>query len=398
MTSTDLNRAHVAVLTVFALAGAAFASWAARIPDIKRILDLDPRALGLLLLAGSLGSVLLLPLSGHIANRLGVARALVLGTGFAATGITGLGLAVGVAEDVRLAAPALFVTGLGIALWDVAMNLEGAHVERGLGRSVMPHYHAAFSAGTVAAALLAAGLVGLRVPVWVHLPLIALACLAGVVLALRSCRPGEPPAEEDADQPRARNPWTEPRTLLIGVVTLVAAFTEGTANDWISVAFVEGHGVPGWAGVLAFAVFLSFMTIGRLAGTKLLDTYGRVPVLRVMFGLALVGCLIVVFTPAPYAYLGAAVWGIGVALGFPVGMSAAADDPRLAHARLSVVATVGYGAFLAGPPLLGLLGHEVGVLRALLVVGAALLLAVACLPAVREPQPVQSTHRAPTAS
>ncbi len=62
---------------------------------------------------------------------------------------------------------------------------------------------------------------------------------------------------------------------------------------------------------------------------------------------------------------GAALWGIGVALGFPVGMSAAADDSAHAAGRVSVVSSIGYLAFLAGPPLIGFLGHEVGTLRAL---------------------------------
>lgn len=168
-------------------------------------------------------------------------------------------------------------------------------------------------------------------------------------------------------------------------MTLVAAFTEGTANDWVSVAFVEGYDLPSWAGVLAFATFLGFMTIGRILGTSLLDRYGRVLVLRVMLAVALVGSLMVVFGTPVLAYLGAALWGAGVSLGFPVGMSAAADEPEHAHARVSVVATIGYVAFIAGPPLIGFLGDAYGVLRALLAVGTLILLAYVALPAVREP-------------
>jgi MFS family permease len=192
--------------------------------------------------------------------------------------------------------------------------------------------------------------------------------------------------------------WTEPRTLMIGVLTMVAAFTEGTANDWVSVAFVEGYGLPTWAGVLAFATFLSFMTLGRIAGTGLLDRYGRVAVLRVMLVVAGVGSLLVVFGTAPLAYLGAAVWGVGVSLGFPVGMSAAADDPERAAARISVVATIGYTAFIAGPPLLGYLGDHFGILRALLAVGALLIVALLVLPAVREPDRAPSQDPTPVAA
>jgi len=94
------------------------------------------------------------------------------------------------------------------------------------------------------------------------------------------------------------------------------------------------------------------------------------------------------------AYLGAAIWGIGVSLGFPVGMSAAADDPERAPARISVVATIGYTAFIAGPPLLGFLGDHYGVLRALLAVGAMLIIAMLVIPATREPEGHRAAARA----
>jgi MFS family permease len=125
------------------------------------------------------------------------------------------------------------------------------------------------------------------------------------------------------------------------------------------------------------------MTAGRILGTRFLDRYGRVAVLRVLFGCALVGSAMVVFGSTPVAYAGAAVWGLGASLGFPVGMSAAADDPARAAARLSVVATIGYGAFLAGPALIGFLGDQVGVLRALAVVGLVSALALLVVPAAR---------------
>ena len=46
-------------------------------------------------------------------------------------------------------------------------------------------------------------------------------------------------------------------------------------------------------------------------------------------------------------------------------MSAGADDPALAAARVSVISSIGYCAFLAGPPLIGFLGDQASVLHAL---------------------------------
>jgi cyanate permease len=100
--------------------------------------------------------------------------------------------------------------------------------------------------------------------------------------------------------------------------------------------------------------------------------------------MAAVGSLMVIFGPAWLAYLGTAVWGVGASLGFPVGMSASADDPARAAARMSVVATIGYTAFIAGPPLLGFLGDRFTVLRALLAVTGMVALAMLVIPATRE--------------
>nr|WP_281287554.1 MFS transporter [Rudaeicoccus suwonensis] len=255
----------------------------------------------------------------------------------------------------------------------------------------MPRFHAAFSGGTVVAALIAAGISAAHVSILAHVLIGMAFILATTIWCVRGFNAIEDDHEIDspADEPEETSShwgaWRERRVLLIGLVTLVAAFTEGTANDWMSVAFVEGHHVPKWAGILAFATFLSFMTCGRLVGTSLIDHFGRVPALRVCFGMAIAGCLVVVFAPTWLAYAGVAVWGVGVSLGFPIGMSAAADDPKRAHARISVVSTIAYTAFLAGPPLLGFLGQHVGVLHALLAVGAAALVALATVPAVREP-------------
>ena len=66
-------------------------------------------------------------------------------------------------------------------------------------------------------------------------------------------------------------------------------------------------------------------------------------------------------------------------------MSASADDPARAAARMSVVATIGYTAFIAGPPLLGFLGDHFTVLRALMAVTGMVALAMLVIPATREP-------------
>lgn len=384
-----VRTARAAVFTAFAVNGAAFAAFASRVPDLKHDLSLTAGELGLTLLAASVGSVLGLPLSGWIVHHLGAARTLMGAAVVQSAGLIGVGLGVSAFHNRGIVMAGLFFVGLGVGVFDVGMNLEGASVERLLGHSIMPRFHASFSGGTVVSALVGAGLSALHVSIAWHLAGIVLLLLAVTPWFLRAFLPRSIEVDEHGTEVKEKAgigaAWREPRTLLIGVVVLAAAFTEGTANDWVGVALSDGYGLPRWAGVLGFAVFLSAMTAGRIFGTKVLDRRGRVPVLRVLFVAAVLGCALVVFGGPTLAFLGAAVWGVGASLGFPVGMSAAADEPRRAAARMSVVSTIGYTAFLAGPPLLGFLGDHVGVLRSLLVVGAMAMVALLAIPAVREP-------------
>jgi MFS family permease len=154
---------------------------------------------------------------------------------------------------------------------------------------------------------------------------------------------------------------------------------------------VDGYGTTEAVGAVGFGVFVAAMTLARLVGGAVLDRFGRIPTLRLTAAFGLAGLLLVLLGgSATVAMAGALLWGFGAALGFPVGMSAAADDPARAAARVSVVSSIGYTAFLAGPPLIGLLAEHVGILRALFVVVAALVLGLAASPAARPLVPVES--------
>lgn len=383
MTTThpQVRAASFAVFAVFVLNGANFSSWAARLPAVRDGLDLQPAQMGLLLLIGSLGSIVALPLSGLIVTRLGAARTVLTFALVNACGYLLAALGVGLGQ-VPVVAGALVLCGIGTGVWDASMNLEGALVEQRLGRTVMPRYHAGFSVGTVAAAGVAAVAAATRVPVWVHLPVVVLLTTTGVFFAVRRFLPaGAAEAEavhpEDGPRQSVFAAWLEPRTLLIGLVILAAALTEGSANDWLSLAVVDGFHQNDTAGAIAFGIFVAAMTTMRFLGTVLLDRYGRVAVLRLCAGLALVGLLTFGLVPTDMLWLaviGAVLWGMGAALGFPVGMSAASDDPLRAAARVSVVSTIGYSAFLAGPPLLGLLADHVGYRHALLVIAVPIVI------------------------
>ena len=214
-----------------------------------------------------------------------------------------------------------------------------------------------------------------------HLGGVGVLALVVVVAVGRAFLPPSAPPEAPEV---VRSAWREPRTLAVGVMVLAFATVEGSANDWLSLAIIDGYGARHWVGVLGFAVFVTAMTSGRMVGPVALDRWGRAPVLWATSAVAAVGILLVV-AGGHWLVVGAGIvaWGLGASLGFPVGMSAAADDPARAAARVSVVSTIGYAAFLAGPPLLGQLGDRVGTLDSLLAVAALMVPAAMTVAAVR---------------
>jgi len=390
-----VRSATYAVYTAFIASGFIFASWAARIPQVRDGLRVTPGVLGLVLLCIAAGSTIATPLSGLVITRLGDARTVMTMSLISAAGMATV--AVGYRYGIPPVAVGLFLFGYGAGTWDVAMNVQGAAVEQALGRAIMSRFHAGWSIGTVAGAGTGAAMVALGVPVTVHLLAVALAVAIAVpttarrFLPLPSARtPRHAGAAHRGQTAARRGPltaWTEPRTLLIGLFVLCMAFTEGTSNDWLSLAVIGGYHTAAALGTLTFAVFLAAMTTGRWFGPAFIDRYGRVPVLRVCAATALAGLFLLEAGGAlaaggvlVAALAGALLMGLGTSLGFPTGISAAADDPRYAPGRVSTTASIGYLAFLAGPPAIGFLADHVGVLRGLSITGVLLAVAFMLCP------------------
>ena len=381
-------RSRNAVMLAFFLNGFTFSSWVSRIPEVRAGLDLNNGQLGLLLLTMAIGSLISLPTTGTLINRWGAATVV---RGGVVVGIAGLvvgTIGAGELSVVAVAAIGLFVYGLGMGVWDVAMNVEGAAVEHQLGRTIMPRFHAGFSLGTVGGAGVGALTTWASLPIEWHLIATGLVTLVALLSATRGFLPRAVEVAAEATPPAraALAAWREPRTLLIGLMVFALAVTEGSANDWLAVALIDGYDVEHWVGVAGFGLFVTAMTTGRLVGPVLLDRYGRAPVLWATMAAAGLGVLLIGFGSHPALVVaGILLWGFGASLGFPVGMSAAADDPAHAAARVSVVSTIAYAAFLTGPPLLGFLADQVGTLHALLAVAVLLVPSALLVPAARKP-------------
>jgi MFS family permease len=380
-----------AIFAVFSLNGFGAAAWVSRLPSVRDRLGIDVADVGVLIFGVSVGAIIGMVLSSHLVHWLGERRIIQIFLGLCggALLIVGVGASALGSFAVTLAGFAVF--GLATGVCDVGMNVSGAGAERAVGRNIMPWFHASWSLGTVVGAGIGSAAAFAGVDVALHLGIVGALLIVGAMVVIRwipavAHQPEESEGGSVAFRERMAI-WLNPRTLLVGLLVLGMAFTEGSANDWIAIGFIDDRGLDNGQGALMFGVFTVAMTAGRIAGVPLLDRFGRVPVLRAASLAAAVGLAIVILVPIiPLAVAGVVLWGLGASLGFPVGMSAAADDPRTAAASVSAVATIGYAAFLIGPPLIGFVGHQIGVLNALWIVLGLIIVATLCIPAAREPR------------
>lgn len=382
------------IFLVFALSGLGLATWAARLPAISAELNLRNDVVGFVILALSAGSILGLLAAPHLLRLLGPrvgmrSMLLLLAAGLALVGIGADGL-----HLLAFVVIGLAIFGFAMGAVDVLMNLDGTLVEKAAGRTLLPLMHAFFSLGTFTAAGIGTIAALLEIPVIVHLltiaGVVALTAVVGLgAIPARSARPPLPEAVAAAASTRQRSVWLDPKLLLIGAVMLGMSFAEGAANDWLALAVVRGHGLDPASGALMLSVFTGAMFLGRVAGGPILDRFGRVPVLLTAAVLSLAGlATFLLVETEPLMIAGTVAWALGCSLGFPVAMSAAADHPTRSAERVSAASMIGYGAFLVGPPLLGLIGEQIGLLGALWIVFGLVALGTLAVPSLRPARPV----------
>ncbi|MEV8267568.1 MFS transporter [Microbacterium sp. NPDC076911] len=380
LTRSELVRWRTAIFAIFLASGLSIATWASRVPAIKATLDVDNTQIGLMLLGAGVTSIIGLSLATPVLARFGARKGMLVAIITFATGVAVIGIGTDLLGSYIVVIAGLALFGLGNGAVDVMMNVEGAAIEKHTGKTILPLFHGFFSFGTVIGAGIGALAAAWQVNVLLHtlfvttiIILIAVVSYANVPVREIT---GDTAAVHDKPHWRARvhtamEAWREPRTYALGIIILGMAFAEGGANDWLALGMVDGHNATPALGALGLAVFSVSMTVVRVFGGPLVDRFGRVTTLRVLSGLAAAGLLLFILAPTlPLVFVGAALWGAGTSLGFPLGMSAAADDPARAAARVSAAATIGYVAFLCGPPILGFISEQVGLLNTLYILVA----------------------------
>ncbi|WP_424467249.1 MFS transporter [Pseudoclavibacter helvolus] len=376
---TTPQRRRVALFVLFFLPGLTIASWVTRTPDVRDALGASTAEMGLILFGLSVGSMAGILSSGRLVSRWGARPVIAVGMTLVALSALTIGSGAATTSSV-LVGVGLGLFGLGMGGAEVALNIEGADVERQLGKSTLPAMHGFFSLGTTIGAVGGMIATATAFPILAHLSVAAVAVTIGLIASIRLLPPATGQtsrAASDDSAPAASSPlWRDKTLLLIGLVVLALAMAEGSANDWLPLVMVDGHGFDAAWGSGIFAVFALSMTIGRFIGGAFVDRFGRMKVLCTSALIGGAGIALIIFVDNQAVAAAAAIlWGVGTALGFPVALSAAGASGDRPDARVAFAATLGYIAFLVGPPALGFLGEDFGLRPALGVVLALVALA-----------------------
>ncbi|HHT7189831.1 TPA: MFS transporter [Bacillus cereus] len=359
-----------ALFLLFAVPGVAFATWISRTAATRDILAVSNAEMGWILFGLSVGSVIGLLSASHFIDYKGARDVIIGSMFFMIVGLLCLGITIYFVSSIG-AFCSLVVFGIGYGLAEVSLNVEGSSIEQQLGTILLPKFHGFFSVGTLVGALSGSVATSLHIPILYQFLTISVLFIWLLCVVYRFLPHGTGKKERKQNEKRAKytSLRMDKKVLLIGIFVLGMAFAEGSANDWLPIIMVDGHQQSVVTGSIMYTVFVLAMTVARMCSSYFLDRFGRVAVVRTTISMAIIGISIIIFGSNLYFLsVGVLLWGIGAALGFPIGLSAAGDDRENATSNVAAVSIIGYTAFLVGPPFLGILGETFGIRNALLAV------------------------------
>ncbi len=344
---------RIAVAALFFLAGLCFSSWASRIPDIQRQLQLNDAELGGVLFALPCGLLVSLPLAGFFVSRFG-SRVIVITAGL----LYGCCLPLlGLADTTWQLLSGLFLFGLCGNLLNISVNTQAVGVEALYGRTIMASFHGVWSLAGFSGAAIGALMISYGMLPFMHFYIITGIALLIVLVASRYTLAVDSNKQEKT--PLFARP--DKSILKLGIIAFCCMTCEGAMFDWSGVYFLKVVRVNQNMIALGYTAFMFSMATGRFIADWLTTKLGIKKILQVS-GLIIAGGLglAVLFPFLVTAIIGFLLVGFGVSSVVPLVYSAAGRSAKLSPGvALAAVSTIGYLGFLFGPPFIGFIAEAV---------------------------------------
>jgi MFS family permease len=367
-------------VALFAGLGAQVGAFAVLVPDLAASRGLTPAGVGAALAVMAATSIATLAAAGPFADRHG-RRPLVV------AGVAAFAAAFALLATVEATAalwPTMALYGFASGCLDLGANAVGSDYERAHGVRAMIRLHAGFSAAAAAFALAASALAAATSASGAYAAMAAGYAVLTIAVTLAPLPPHAAPAAAAAQEeapPGGRLALLRvPGVALATAICTLCFFGDG-AIEGFAALLLRGDTGAGTLGVGAsLAAFHAASLAGRLTLARVADARGERFVLT-LGGLVAAAAMTVLVTTSVPALGGAALLVVGFALSpvIPTVLSLAARSaPGRGGAAVSLVTTVGYSAFVLGPPIVGALAGATS-LRAALALAIATMLAFALL-------------------
>ena len=345
------------VMAMFFVQAVALNNWFPRIPDVQAQLGIGPAELAIALLAMPIGGFIATMLTARIIERLSARRTILLGF----LVYLAMQLLPGWAWSVPSLFAALFLMGASYVAVDVATNVEATRVQDAIGRRILSTCHGFWSLGSMVGLVMGAGFAQAEIGTRWHLLIVAVA-IAPIGVAFTRRLPVFPRA---LDIDTARTPMiTLPTASMAGLCIFAfgVILTELTTRNWGAVYLREVLGASAAATGVGYGAFSVGMAVFRFTGDRLADRFGPVLLGRFCGIMAVAGVLAVILAGnLAIAVAGFAALGIGVSVGYPLAVSAAAAlGDRSPAANVASLSLIAYTGSLVGPPLVGFVAQGAG--------------------------------------
>ena len=357
--STKSPRTYrIATTIFFFISGFGYSTWASRIPAFQQQLHLSDAELGSLLLASPIGVLVTVPFTGKLLNVYTSKSITLFGAIFYNLI---LGLLAFTTKTWQLAV-ILFLFGSSRNLLNLSMNAQAVEVQGLYDRSIMTSFHGLWSmagfAGAAVGYLFTALISSTPVSIYYHFLSVSILLL---VVSL-ACFPYLYHKRHEAQPNKPLFSLPDKHLLTFSLIAFASMACENVMYDWSGIYFQKVIGAAKGAATAAFVVYMIAMTTGRLAGDKVVNKFGIVPILKYSGLLIGIGLLTAVLLPyRATAMLGFVMTGFGVSCIVPLVFSLAGKSAKTSSGTaIASVSTIGYFGFLIVPPTVGFISQEAG--------------------------------------
>ncbi|MEW7291018.1 MFS transporter [Aquimarina sp. 2304DJ70-9] len=336
---------------VFASLNIIVGTWILYIPQVRAKLEIDDAQLGIALFCFALGTLVMIPLSSSIIDKIGVGKTTVL-----AIVIFSLLFLIPLLMSTYLTlCISLFFVGLSGCLTDISMNALVSDIEQEDTVHIMSASHGFFSLGGV----IGAG-IGSLVITYFEVPILHMLCAVIFVILtnLMIFRAYFTIQGSKSEKKEKAYDFNLIRPLLgLAIIAFLIMGSEGAIEHWSKlylqdIVNITSEKISGF-GFVAFSVM---MTVGRFLGDEISKRFGSLLIIIGGCILSILGFSAVLASQLVITITGFGLVGLGFSVIIPELFRLAGKTDGISSAQgISFVAGFGYLGFLLSPPLLGLL-------------------------------------------